>query len=128
MEETYQIIEGTPTLHDLDAENGFLWCPFGYSGRQNEPGILISRLDDGSYDVRLGTGLDSPERYAAVRDGTPIDGLHFYYGDEPKPAPEFFKPEKVKGGKSPAQMAAAARAAAGSSGRPDGGQRQWRAV
>ena len=65
MEETYQIIEGTPTLHDLDAENGFLWCPFGYSGRQNEPGILISRLDDGSYDVRLGTGLDSPERYAA---------------------------------------------------------------
>lgn len=61
MEETYQIIEGTPTLHDLDAENGFLWCPFGYSGRQNEPGILISRLDDGSYDVRLGTGLDSPE-------------------------------------------------------------------
>ena len=64
-EETYQIIEGTPTLHDLDAENGFLWCPFGYSGRQNEPGILISRLDDGSYDVRLGTGLDSPERYAA---------------------------------------------------------------
>ena len=34
MEETYQIIEGTPTLHDLDAENGFLWCPFGYSGRQ----------------------------------------------------------------------------------------------
>lgn len=64
----------------------------------------------------------------AVRDGTPIDGLHFYYGDEPKPAPEFFKPEKVKGGKSPAQMAAAARAAAGSSGRPDGGQRQWRAV
>ena len=40
MEETYQIIEGTPTLHDLDAENGFLWCPFGYSGRQNEPGIL----------------------------------------------------------------------------------------
>lgn len=39
--------------------------PFGYSGRQNEPGILISRLDDGSYDVRLGTGLDSPECYAA---------------------------------------------------------------
>lgn len=28
----------------------------------------------------------------AVRDGTPIDGLHFYHGDEPKPAPEFFKP------------------------------------
>lgn len=64
----------------------------------------------------------------AVRDGTPIDGLHFYHGDEPKPAPEFFKPAKGKGGKSPAQMAAAARAAAGSSGRPDGGQRQWRAV
>ena len=65
MEETYQLIEGSPTLRDLDAENGFLWCPFGYSGRQYEPGILISRLDDGSYDVRLGTGLDSPERYAA---------------------------------------------------------------
>lgn len=64
MEETYQIIEGSPTLRDLDAANGFLWCPFGYSGRQNEPGILISRLDDGSYDVRLGTGFDSPERFA----------------------------------------------------------------
>lgn len=75
-------------------------------------------------DRRNDTGTISQ----AVRDGTPIDGLHFYYGDEPKPAPEFFKPEKVKGGKSPAQMAAAARAAAGSSGRPDGGQRQWRAV
>lgn len=65
MEETYQLIEGSPTLRDLDAENGFLWCPFGYSGRQNDPGILISRLDDGSYDVRLGTGFDSPGRFAA---------------------------------------------------------------
>ena len=64
MEETYQLIEGSPTLRDLDAENGFLWCPFGHSGRQNVPGILISRLDDGSYDVRLGTGFDSPERFA----------------------------------------------------------------
>lgn len=65
MEETYQLIEGSPTLRDLDAENGFLWCPFGYSGRQSDPGILISRLDDGSYDVRLGTGFDSPGRFAA---------------------------------------------------------------
>ena len=65
MEETYQLIEGSPSLRDLDVENGFLWCPFGHSGRQNEPGILISRLDDGSYDVRLGTGFDSPERFAA---------------------------------------------------------------
>lgn len=64
----------------------------------------------------------------AVRYGTPVAGLHFYHGDEPKPAPEFFKPAKGKGGKSPAQMAAAARAAAGSSGRPDGGQRPRRAV
>ena len=44
----------------------------------------------------------------AVRYGTPVAGLHFYQGDEPKPAPEFFKPAKGKGGKSPAQMAAAA--------------------
>lgn len=67
MEETYQLIEGSPTLHDLDAENGFLWCPLGYSERLNEPGILVSRLDDGSYDVRLGIGLDSPVRFA-IRD------------------------------------------------------------
>lgn len=67
MEETYQLIEGSPTLHDLDAENGFLWCPLGYSDRLNEPGILVSRLDDGSYDVRLGIGLDSPVRFA-IRD------------------------------------------------------------
>ena len=46
MEETYQLIEGSPTLRDLDAENGFLWCPLGYSGRLNEPGILVSRLND----------------------------------------------------------------------------------
>lgn len=65
MEETYQLIEGSPTLRDLDAENGFLWCPFGCIERQNDPGILISRLDDGSYDVRLGIGFDSPERFAA---------------------------------------------------------------
>ena len=64
----------------------------------------------------------------AVRDGTPIDGLHFYHGDEPKPAPEFFKPIKPERGKSPMQMAAAARAAAGNPGRPDGGQRPRRAV
>lgn len=67
MEETYQLIEGSPTLHDLDAENGFLWCPLGYSEHLNEPGILVSRLDDGSYDVRLGIGLDSPVRFA-IRD------------------------------------------------------------
>lgn len=44
MEETYQLIEGSPTLHDLDAENGFLWCPLGYSERLNEPGILVRFL------------------------------------------------------------------------------------
>lgn len=64
MEETYQLIEGSPTLRDLDAENGFLWCPFGCIERQNDPGILISRLNDGSYDVRLGIGFDGPERFA----------------------------------------------------------------
>lgn len=64
----------------------------------------------------------------AVRYGTPVAGLHFYHGDEPKPAPEFFKPIKPERGKSPMQMAAAARAAAGNPGRPDGGQRPRRAV
>ena len=28
----------------------------------------------------------------AVRYGSPVNGLHFYHGDEPKPAPEFFIP------------------------------------
>ncbi|MFR4801948.1 MAG: hypothetical protein ACLT98_00540 [Eggerthellaceae bacterium] len=59
---------GSPTLRDLDART-VLWCPFGHSGRQNEPGILISRLDDGSYDVRLGPGSTAP---SASRPGTPI--------------------------------------------------------
>lgn len=61
----------------------------------------------------------------AVRCGSPVNGLHFYHGDEPKPAPEFFKPAKVKGGKSPAAMAAAAKAAAGNgcASVPDGMQR-----
>ena len=63
-----------------------------------------------------------------IRDGSPVAGLHFYHGDEPKPAPEFFKPVKPERGKSPLQMAAAARAAAGNPGRPDGGQRPRRAV
>lgn len=69
----------------------------------------------------------------AVRYGSPVNGLHFYHGDEPKPAPEFFKPAKVKGGKSPAAMAAAAKAAAGNSApgtdyREHGIQRDRRAV
>lgn len=64
----------------------------------------------------------------AVRNGLPVAGLHFYHGDEPKPAPEFFKPIKHERGNSPLQMAAAARAAAGNLGRPDGGQRQRHAI
>ena len=69
----------------------------------------------------------------AVRDGTPVNGLHFYHGDEPKPAPEFFKPAKGKGGKSPAEVAAAAKNAAakgvaGTDGRKYGIQRDRRAV
>lgn len=69
----------------------------------------------------------------AVRYGSPVNGLHFYHGDEPKPAPEFFKPAKVKGGKSPAAIAAAAKAAAGNSApgtdyREHGIQRDRRAV
>ena len=65
MEETYQLIEGSPTLRDLDAENGFLWCPFGCIERRYDRGILISRNDDRSYDVRLVIGFDGPERFAA---------------------------------------------------------------
>lgn len=66
----------------------------------------------------------------AVRCGSPVNGLHFYHGDEPKPAPEFFKPAKVKGGKSPAAMAAAAKAAAGNgcASVPDGMQRNRHSV
>lgn len=69
----------------------------------------------------------------AVRYGSPVNGLHFYHGDEPKPAPEFFKPAKVKGGKSPAAIAAAAKVAAGNSApgtdyREHGIQRDRRAV
>lgn len=69
----------------------------------------------------------------AVRYGSPVNGLHFYHGDEPKPAPEFFKPAKVKGGKSPAAIAAAAKVAAGNSApgtdyREHGIQRNRRAV
>lgn len=69
----------------------------------------------------------------AVRYGSPVNGLHFYHGDEPKPAPEFFKPAKGKGGKSPAEVAAAAKNAAakgvaGTDGRKYGIQRDRRAV
>lgn len=54
----------------------------------------------------------------AVRYGTPVAGLHFYHGDEPKPAPEFFKPIKPERGMSPMQMAAAARGRRGEPGSP----------
>lgn len=63
-----------------------------------------------------------------IDDSTGEYTERFYHGDEPKPAPEFFKPIKPERGKSPMQMAAAARAAAGNPGRPDGGQRPRRAV
>ena len=36
----------------------------------------------------------------AVLYGSPVNGLHFYHGDEPKPAPEFFKPAKATAGNS----------------------------
>lgn len=85
---------------------------------------------------RLATLLAGGERPAmseGVRYGSPVNGLHFYHGDEPKPAPEFFKPAKVKGGKSPAAIAAAAKVAAGNSApgtdyREHGIQRNRRAV
>lgn len=47
MEETYQLIEGSPTLRDLDAENGFLWCPFGHSGRQSASVAAGATVRDG---------------------------------------------------------------------------------
>ena len=71
--------------------------------------------------------------HTSASTGVERGGLHFYYGDEPKPAPEFFKPAKVKGGKSPAAIAAAAKVAAGNSApgtdyREHGIQRNRRAV
>ena len=46
MEETYQIIEGTPTLHDLDAENGFLWCPGIPGARTNRASLLAASMTE----------------------------------------------------------------------------------
>lgn len=71
---------------------------------------------------------DSRNIFRSIQRGTCTQGLHFYYADAPKPSPGFFKPIKPERGKSPMQMAAAARAAAGNPGRPDGGQRPRRAV
>lgn len=88
----------------------------------------IANFDSMLRELKCG---DDPEHPAEI--SVPVNGLHFYHGDEPKPAPEFFKPAKVKGGKSPAAIAAAAKVAAGNSApgtdyREHGIQRDRRAV
>ena len=95
----------------------------------------VERWDEPSRGLVVADSLHvSPAAISqAVRYGSPVNGLHFYHGDEPKPAPEFFKPAKGKGGKSPAAIAAAAKAAAGNSApgtdyREHGIQRDRRAV
>lgn len=89
---------------------------------------------DSAYRAAKELGFaDSRNIFRSIQRGTCTQGLHFYYADEPKPAPEFFKPAKGKGGKSPAAIAAAAKAAAGNSApgtdyREHGIQRDRRAV
>ena len=89
---------------------------------------------DSAYRAAKELGFaDSRNIFRSIQRGTCTQGLHFYYADEPKPAPEFFKPAKVKGGKSPAAIAAAAKVAAGNSApgtdyREHGIQRDRRAV
>ncbi len=114
------------------------------SPRPSSSGSVIRRpphrLPGNRRDLHGQPGRGPPPACIARRDqpgrryGAPVSGLHFYHGDEPKPAPEFFKPAKVKGGKSPAAIAAAAKkAAAGNSApgtdyREHGIQRDRRAV
>lgn len=103
--------------------------------RTSAGGVAVLSVE-GLIPFKAKAWLDLSARRAggqAVRYGSPVNGLHFYHGDEPKPAPEFFKPAKVKGGKSPAAIAAAAKAAAGNSApgtdyREHGIQRDRRAV
>lgn len=89
---------------------------------------------DSAYRAAKELGFaDSRNIFRSIQRGTCTQGLHFYYADEPKPAPEFFKPAKGKGGKSPAEVAAAAKnaaakGAAGTDGRKYGIQRDRRAV
>lgn len=99
----------------------------------NRPPRPVVCLDTGetfesAFQAGRAFGIAAGAVRTSASTGVERNGLHFYHGDEPKPAPEFFKPIKPERGKSPMQMAAAARAAAGNPGRPDGGQRPRRAV
>lgn len=99
----------------------------------NRPPRPVVCLDTGetfesAFQAGRAFGIAAGAVRTSASTGVERNGLHFYYGDEPKPGPEFFKPIKPERGKSPMQMAAAARAAAGNPGRPDGGQRPRRAV
>ena len=101
----------------------------------NRPPRPVVCLDTGetfesAFQAGRAFGIAAGGVRTSASTGVERNGLHFYYGDEPKPAPEFFKPTKVKGGKSPAAMAAAAKAAAGNgcASVPDGMQRNRHSV
>ena len=48
---------------------------------------------DSAYRAAKELGFaDSRNIFRSIQRGTCTQGLHFYYADEPKPAPEFFIP------------------------------------
>lgn len=104
----------------------------------NRPPRPVVCLDTGemfesAFQAGRAFGIAAGGVRTSASTGVERNGHHFYYGDEPKPAPEFFKPAKGKGGKSPAEVAAAAKnaaakGAAGTDGRKYGIQRDRRAV
>ena len=39
-------------------------------------------------------GISKSNVFYAMKNGSAVHGIHFYYGDEPKPDDSFFKPKR----------------------------------
>lgn len=54
------------------------------TGERFESISLVSRM----------LGISKSNVFHAMKNGSAVHGIHFYYGDEPKPVDSFFKPKR----------------------------------
>ena len=57
--------------------------------------VIIAKMVQDNPDKRfLLLGTCKSNVFRAMKNGSAVHGIHFYYGDEPKPVDSFFKPRR----------------------------------
>lgn len=57
--------------------------------------VIIAKMVQDNPDKRfLLLGISKSNVFHAMKNGSAVHGIHFYYGDEPKPVDSFFKPRR----------------------------------